>query len=1245
MRRELPALPALLVAFLLVAFLLVPAAARADIPELAGAWHLDSVAATTPDSSGHNLTGTVVGAPVIVNPARFGTGLRFPSEDDYVDAGSHAELQPATITVLAWVRADSVPSQVKAIVTQGAEGSCAYSSYSLYTGGSLDAAGLRFYVHVGGGVVKVSPPADNGIWNGQWHLVAGTYDGAAVRLFVDGQEVGPATPASGPIGYGLSVNNDFVIGGAKAPACIEQTNFTGDVDEVRVYSRALTGDELAYLARPDHTAPPELPIPAGLPPPPAPPGAPPTLPTGRNTQPPSIQTGNLDGGLRVYSCLPGTWADINEQAGFTYTWWRQNRSTSATTTVPDTNVQSGADPLYKLPTADIGKAHYCEVTATGLDGQPTRASSTPRILTGEPDSVTSFADTGLPVPYGNVMINGIDVIQVTQPNFRSARFPLDDPIFPYCGSGVPTNFHLFLGECQTLADDPDPQRARYRGVTLDARKRTFALVYLAVEDQFTPFPLRLLDITLTARIGDEAIGEDWRFAVNPRIRFVRTVSFGERTDPTGESRVAFELNPAWLAEAARRGAELSLTARADIAPGLEGLLSECLGTRDCLSDNRFQVDGVPVRDELPDLMIKPIAMLRHNQRLSGGEIGAGYILAQPDDVLRRVRQLFPGGDHVIVLSYKGVIDIDLVEVLREVSPYCQPYDSVQECRETYVTTVLEDWLSGQPNRTFHDILMAVHHFHERPGGQLDAGWSLDWTLRRGNLQPHLFAGDGRQDDGTLDRPITGTGHIFGHAMGAGHAGTLAEDPATGRACVAAPRQLDAEPWPDDETGRLQSAALDPDTVLLRMDRSDTPMFDFMSNCAVEGDAWISAFNWARAFETMREYGAVPIGARLAASHRDRATATRAGQAYVSGLVGPHGAKIVRVVPADPQNNPPEPDPSSPLQVRVLDAGGRELGVIGAPIRHSSQGSPAGTFVVAIPSGAAAVELVASGQVLDRKERSRTPTVRVRSPRAGSRVRGAARSALTVRWTASDPDGDELDATVEYAANGRSGWRPIFKGLSTGSATLPGRFLERGSGARIRVRVNDGFNEAVARSGRFDAEGTPPVARIVLPQTPRLPAPGRVELRGTAFDDRDQLLPGRALTWFAGKRRLGRGDHVRVRLRAGTVKLRLQARDRFGRVATAVRRVKVNPVQIQIRSFTAPAHVAKGARSMRVSVATSTAARLRARGRSFAVGPRTRTLTIPLPARPATGILKIKVSVTARGPRQRVLQDLIRVVRS
>jgi Concanavalin A-like lectin/glucanases superfamily len=1221
-------------ALALVFLLALPGTAHAAHSNLGGQWHLDSLSGGTPDSSGHNLTGVQVGSPQSV-AGRWGNALRFPTESDYVNAGNRGELQPSTVSVLAWVRAGSTPSQVKAVVAQGATGTCSHSSYSLYTGGSADAAGLRFYIW-NGSQARVSPPAANSMWDGQWHLAAGTYDGATVRLYIDGQQVGSGTSASGPIVYGLGGNNDFIIGGAQDASCIEQTNFTGDVDEVRVYNRALSAEEVAYLARSDHTSPPNLPIPGAggggpLPAPPPPP------PPGRNLALPAIQTGGVSGGLRSYSCLPGGWADLAGDSLFQYTWWRRNDEIGGPS-VPDTKMQTGGGQLYRLPRADIGKAHYCEVTARGLNGQPVRAASVPRILTGADDSVTSPSETALPLPYGNVQVRGIDVIQVTQPNFRSPRWGGEEPIFPFCGGGTPTNFHLFLGSCQTLGENP--QRVPYRGVTLDARKRTFALVYVSVEDNQTPFPLRLLDVTLTGRLGDEMLGENWQLVANPLSRSLPYVSVGERTDPTGESRVLFELDPSWMAQAARGGGDdLSLDASVSIGPGLEGILPECLGERDCATDNHFRLDGIRVSDDLPSLTVKTVPMLRHNQRVTGAEIGAGYVLPSPEEVLSKTRQLFPGGERLNVLPYKGVIDIDLVEVLRDVSPYCAPFPSVRVCREEYVTTLLSDWMAGSTsNRTGFDLLMAVHHFHAEPNGPLNPGWSRFNPIERGTVAPNLIVGDARQDDGrTPNLPIKGIPHEFGHAMGAPHADTLAPDPETGRRCGGAQGGQRFELWPNDHTGRLQSAAFD--NGRLRMDTFDTPMFDLMSYCSQEADAWLSAFNWTRAFNTMQDYRPVPIlGSGLLAA------GTRAGQAFVTGVVGSGGAKIVRVVPADPQNNPPDPDPSSSLKVRALDGSGRELALVGAKVTRTSEEREGGTFIVAIPNGSAAVELVAGGQVVDRKARTRPPTVRLLAPGGGTRVGGGRRSRLRVRWAASDPDRDLLDATIEYSANGRSGWRPVFKGPGTGSAVIPGRFLERASAARIRVRVNDGFSDAVARSGAFQAEGTPPSARIILPQSSVLPAPRRTVLQGSGLDDRNRPLRGRALTWFAGRRRLGNGERLQARLRAGRVTLRLQARDRFGRVATAVKRITVKPVALRVRTLQVRRRVAARARTLTVEVATTVPATLRAGGRSYAVGPRARRLSIALPRRPRVGVLKVGMTITAKGVRQRVLRHRIFVLR-
>lgn len=234
-------------------------------PDLQGEWHLDSIdQGSTPDSSRFNDNGTVVGTPTTVPDGRFGGALSFPAKGDAIDAGQVATLQPTNVSVFAWVRSSSPVPQVKNIVAQGGQDSCSYASYALYTGGSTEAAGVRFYIHANS-TDYVTPPAPQTIWDGQWHAVLGTYDGSTVRLYVDGTEVGNS-PATGAIQYGLDASNHFWIGDfAGGAQCTENTEFSGDIDEVRVWNRGLTAAEAAYVSSGTATTPPELPLPATTP--------------------------------------------------------------------------------------------------------------------------------------------------------------------------------------------------------------------------------------------------------------------------------------------------------------------------------------------------------------------------------------------------------------------------------------------------------------------------------------------------------------------------------------------------------------------------------------------------------------------------------------------------------------------------------------------------------------------------------------------------------------------------------------------------------------------------------------------------------------------------------------------------------------------------------------------------------------------------------------------------------------------
>jgi hypothetical protein len=245
-------------AAVVVALALAPAASAQ-----VAVYHLDG---SGDDSSGNGLNALPQGSPEGIADGRFGTAFRFGDSNDAFAVAANPLLQPASVTLVAWVRSATVPGTVQSIVSQGGQFQCAHASYSLYTGGGADLPGVRFYIW-NGSVAVVTDPAPGTMWDGAWHQVVGTYDGAFTRLYLDRAEVS-AKPVSGPIAYGLT-SNDFQIGNAPPSGCFENTSFRGDIDEVSVYDRALSPAEISAL--PGGPTPPPPPSPPPPPPPPPPP--------------------------------------------------------------------------------------------------------------------------------------------------------------------------------------------------------------------------------------------------------------------------------------------------------------------------------------------------------------------------------------------------------------------------------------------------------------------------------------------------------------------------------------------------------------------------------------------------------------------------------------------------------------------------------------------------------------------------------------------------------------------------------------------------------------------------------------------------------------------------------------------------------------------------------------------------------------------------------------------------------------
>ena len=188
--------------------------------------------------SGEGNANDIVGVNngTLVNGAGFAAGevgqaFSFDGVSGYVSIPGSPLMDSFTtsITIEAWIKVNqlTVNSDWEWIVTKG------NSSWRLM--------GTTFAKTVYLGLDGVSPsrdlPGTRDVNDGQWHHVAGVYDGTNMFLYVDGT-LDVSKPATGAI-----VQNSYPVcigHNAEAPA----SSFNGLIDEVSLYNRALTASEI-----------------------------------------------------------------------------------------------------------------------------------------------------------------------------------------------------------------------------------------------------------------------------------------------------------------------------------------------------------------------------------------------------------------------------------------------------------------------------------------------------------------------------------------------------------------------------------------------------------------------------------------------------------------------------------------------------------------------------------------------------------------------------------------------------------------------------------------------------------------------------------------------------------------------------------------------------------------------------------------------------------------------------------------
>jgi hypothetical protein len=161
---------------------------------------------------------------------KLGQGLKFNHASGYATAPNTASLRPSNVTVSAWVYLNSTQAAYLVLKDKSLG-----SSYQLTNSISGTADYFSFCSYVSGSYTCAEAPNIVRDWV---HLV-GIYDGTNRYLYING--ILKSTVPGGAIDYTNSL--PLYIGGYTAA----NYGLDGKIDEVRIYNRALSADEVKQL--------------------------------------------------------------------------------------------------------------------------------------------------------------------------------------------------------------------------------------------------------------------------------------------------------------------------------------------------------------------------------------------------------------------------------------------------------------------------------------------------------------------------------------------------------------------------------------------------------------------------------------------------------------------------------------------------------------------------------------------------------------------------------------------------------------------------------------------------------------------------------------------------------------------------------------------------------------------------------------------------------------------------------------
>jgi Concanavalin A-like lectin/glucanases superfamily len=199
----------------------------------------ESGGTTVDDATVFENDGTTTGG-ITLN----GATLELDGSDDYVDCGNDAslDLNDLDMTIIARVKMDTTqPGSFSGIVTKGAAGAIDAGYMFCYRNTTGD---LSVYLSDGTTRIYLDSNDSLGLADGEWHVLAVSLDrDGDADFYVDGVSVGSETVYGSLASSIVNTSRNLLVG-----SWVNSHKLAGDMDNVRVYRRALTATEVADLS-------------------------------------------------------------------------------------------------------------------------------------------------------------------------------------------------------------------------------------------------------------------------------------------------------------------------------------------------------------------------------------------------------------------------------------------------------------------------------------------------------------------------------------------------------------------------------------------------------------------------------------------------------------------------------------------------------------------------------------------------------------------------------------------------------------------------------------------------------------------------------------------------------------------------------------------------------------------------------------------------------------------------------------